>query len=118
MEVPVNKYVALGLLTLGVAAIAIPASADPPAAPTAAATTASAPASAAPATSASAAPAPSPSAAATASDGTIRGRADKPNVLIELQRQTPASAARVAHEQMRQAWIARMKKAAQASRTP
>lgn len=116
MDVHVNKYVALGLLTLGVAAIAIPASADPPAPPPAPATTASAPA--APATSASAAPAPSPSAAATASDGTIRGRADKPNVLIELQRQTPASAARVAHEQMRQAWIARMKKAAQASRTP
>ena len=116
MEVPVNKYVALGLLTLGVAAIAIPASADPPAAPTAPATTASA--SASPATSASASPAAAPSAAATASDGTIRGRADKPNVLIELQRQTPASAARVAHEQMRQAWIARMKKAAQASRTP
>ncbi len=99
-----KKYVALGLLAFGVATASIPAFADPPA-------PAPAPAATASATPTPAAPAPS---TATASDGTIRGRADKPNVLIELQRQTPASAARVAHEQMRKAWIARMRAAQQA----
>src|SRR5947209_1892855 len=89
------KNVHAGFLALALAAFAIPALADPPDPPA----PAPVPAASAPAPSAS---------VQTVASATITGRAAKPQVLIEIQRQTPASAARDAHEQMRQAWLKKL----------
>lgn len=97
------KLFSIGFVSLAVLAVVVPAFADP--------TPATAPAPAASSASAPVASAPAPSASAstyTAPDATIHGRAAKPNVLIELARPTAVSAARDAHEQMRQAWIKKL----------
>src|SRR5262249_44853166 len=62
----------------------------------------------APAKATPAAPAASAQAGAprnvTLKDETIPGRADKPEVLVEVRRPTAPAAARAAHDEMRAAW--------------
>jgi len=101
------KKMHAGLLALAAIAIAIPALADPPAAP-APAPAASATAAASVSAAASAKAAPSASNVITVGSAVIKGRAAKPQVLIELQRQTPTSAAGAAHDQLREAMMKKL----------